>query len=193
MAFGMRSLSTLLKKIGWFYLIAYLLCFSFFSAQMYKLVQKLVFPTNTHTFVKEVPLKDMDFPLDVKICVNPSMNRTALKAYGYDTPGDYIAGSSFDSSMISWGGLGGNTSWANAREVFNAVKLNLTKGILKSIIIKNHDDILWPVKISMDQMFQINRLHACHIWSLDHPHVKSNEERFRGTKSLTFYFNEMTF
>ena len=121
MAFGMRSLSTLLKKIGWFYVIAYFLCFSFFSAQMYKLVQKLVFPTNPHTYVKEVPLKDMNFPLDVKICVNPSMNRTALKAYGYGTPVDYIAGSSFEknlasnSSMISWGGLSGNnTSWANA-------------------------------------------------------------------------------
>ena len=166
---------------------------------MYKLVQKLVFPTNTHTFVKEVPLKDMDFPLDVKICVNPSMNRTALKAYGYDTPGDYIAGSSFDktlrsnSSIISWGGLGGNnTSRANAREVFNAIKMNLTEGILKGILINNYDDILWPGNISMDQMFQINRLHACHIWSLDHPYLKSNEERFRGTKSLTFYFNEMT-
>ena len=202
MAFGMRSLSTLLKKIGWFYLIAYLLCFSLFSAQMYKLVQKLVFPTNTHTFVKEVPLKDMDFPLDVKICVNPSMNRTALKAYGYGTPVDYIAGSSFEknlasnSSMISWGGLSGNnTSWANAREVFNAVKLNLTEGILKEMVlmINNYDDILfWPGPISMDQMFQINRLHACHILSLDHPHLKSNEEHFRGIKSLTFSFNEMT-
>ena len=44
----------------------------------------------------------------------------------------------------------------------------------------------------MDQMFQINRLHPCHILSLDHPPLKSNEERFRGTKSLTFSFNEMT-
>ena len=68
----------------------------------------------------------------------------------------------------------------------------LTEGILKEILINNYDDILWPGKFSMDQMFHINRLHACHLLSLDHPHLKSNEEHFRGMKSLTFYFNEMT-
>ena len=84
MAFAMRSFSTLLKKIGWLHLFVQLLCISFFSVQMYKLVENLVVPTKTHTYVREVPLKDMDFPLDLKICVNPSMNQTDVKEFGYE-------------------------------------------------------------------------------------------------------------
>ena len=58
MAFAMRSFSTFLKKIEWLHLFAYLLCTSFFSVQMYKLVENLLVPTKTHTYVKEVPLKE---------------------------------------------------------------------------------------------------------------------------------------
>ena len=156
MAFAMRSFSTLLKKIGWFYLLAHLLCISFFFVQMYNLVQNLVVPTKTHTYVREVPLKNMDFPLDLKICLNPSMNQTAVKEFGYEDIPAYIIGTSWvqflssNFSMVSWGGFGhNNTSLVNATQVFNAVKLRSFDNLNASMIIANHDDIMTGKSLSM--------------------------------------------
>ena len=57
--------------------------------------------------MKEVPLKDVDFPLDIKICVKPSMNKTALKMFGYEDVQDYIVGliSRSNYSLIGWGAI----------------------------------------------------------------------------------------
>ena len=41
-------------------------------------------PTTTRTWEEEVPLKDMDFPLAVKVCVIPWFNQSALVEMGYD-------------------------------------------------------------------------------------------------------------
>ena len=99
-----------LKKAGWVHLLSllsYILCISFFSAQMVRLVENLVVPKMTHTSVKEVPLKDIDFPLDLKLCVRPSMNSAALEGFGYEKAGlHYVSGSSSRTnySYIGWGG-----------------------------------------------------------------------------------------
>ena len=80
------------KKAGWLHLLAHMICICIFSAQTYKLVENLIVPTLSHTYTKEVPLKDLDFPHDIKICVKPSMNKTALKMFGYEDVPDYIVG-----------------------------------------------------------------------------------------------------
>ena len=193
----MRSFSTLLKKIGWLHLFVQLLCISFFSVQMYNLVQNLVVPTKTHTFVREVPLKDMDFPLDLKICVNPSMNQTAVKEFGYEDVTEYIIGASWaqfltsNFSLISWGGLGGNsTSLANATQVFDAVKLRADDNLNATMIITNLDDIMIVKNLSMADYVQINPLHACHILTFDHENLKSLQKDSVGMKSLMISFND---
>ena len=95
-----------LKRVGWIYMLAHILCISFFSVQMFKLIDNLVSPTKTYTSIRDVPLKDIDFPLDIKICVTPSLNITALKEFGYKDTVDYIMGASSWSnySSIGWGG-----------------------------------------------------------------------------------------
>ena len=193
----MRSFSTLLKKIGWLHLFVQLLCISFFSVQMYNLVQNLVVPTKTHTYVREVPLKDMDFPLDLKICVNPSMNQTAVKEFGYEDIPAYIIGTSWDQffssnlSMVSWGGLGhNNTSLANATQVFNAVKLRADDKLNATMIITNYNDIMTVKNLSMADYVQINPLHACHILTFDHENLKSLQKDSVGMKSLMISFND---
>ena len=136
----------------------------------------------------------MDFPLDVKICVHPSMKQTAVKEFGYEDIPAYIIGTSWaqflssNLSMISWGWLGGNsTPLANASEVFKAVKLNLIKGIVIHMYIDTYDDILWYANLSMNQLVQINRLHACHILTFD----KKEETTLAAMKNLWIIFNEM--
>ena len=99
-----------LRKVGWLHMLAYILCISFFSVQIFKLVDSLLSPTKTYTSIKEVPLKDIDFPLDIKICVTPSLDIAVLKEFGYDDTGDYAIGTSSKSnhSSIGWGGYDHN-------------------------------------------------------------------------------------
>ena len=95
-----------LRKVGYFNLLVHILCISFFSYQTIRLVPNIISPTKTHTSVKQELLKDIDFPLDIKICVDPAVNLTALKGFGFDGAEEYIAGSSWRSkfSLYGWGG-----------------------------------------------------------------------------------------
>ena len=71
----------------------------------------------------------MDFPLDIKICVTPSLNSTALKEFGYEKTDHYLFGSSSRSnySSIGWGGLDHTgRNMTSAREALNVAKLNIT-------------------------------------------------------------------
>ena len=94
----------LFKKARWVEVLAYLICICFFTGQTYKLVENLVAPTMTHTYVRELPLKDIDFPLDIKICVRPSLNSTALNYFGYNDTYQYILGFNSNLSHFGWGG-----------------------------------------------------------------------------------------
>ena len=129
-----------LKKAGWLHLLAHMICICLFSAQTYKLVENLIVPALSHTYTKEVPLKDLDFPLDIKICVKPSMNKTALKMFAYEDVQGYIVGliSRSNYSPVGWSGHSQNIkgSFASAREIFNAIKLNLTKEVIYKYICK---------------------------------------------------------
>ena len=106
MACSIRSFFEAVKKVGYFNLLAHILCISFFSYQTFRLVPNIISPIKTHTSVKQELLKDIDFPLDIKICVEPAVNLTALESFGYDDIEEYIAGSSFRSnlSLYGWGG-----------------------------------------------------------------------------------------
>ena len=90
---GIRSFFEALREVKWFQILLHLFCFSFFSVQLVHLLQNAVKPSQTHTYVEEVPFREMDFPLDIQICENPAMNMTALKELGYeDGVFDYIIG-----------------------------------------------------------------------------------------------------
>ena len=149
-------------------MLAHIICISIFSVQMFKLIDNLVSPTKTYTSVKEVPLKDIDFPLDIKICVTPSLNITVLKGFGYNSTTEYGMGISSRSnqSSVGWGGHGHNGgSLTSAREVFHKAKLNVTRNLLKEVQIATHELIL--VTLSEASFVGINRLHDCHILNLD--------------------------
>ena len=56
--------------------------------------------------MSDVQLKDMDFPLNIKVCVKPGFNRTALKDLGYRDEADFILGRSIYNryGIVGWGG-----------------------------------------------------------------------------------------
>ena len=61
-------------------------------------------------------------PLDIKICVDPAVNLTALKGFGYDGAEGYIAGSIFRSnlSLYGWGGHKGVQKVQNIARITKA-------------------------------------------------------------------------
>ena len=70
----------------------------------------------------------MDFPLDIKICVRPSLNSTILNNFGYNNSFYYIYGIDSDASYFGWGGHSNTTmgkALASAKEVLEEAKLNL--------------------------------------------------------------------
>ena len=55
----------------------------------------------THTEVQNVPLKDMDFPLDIKICVKPFLKTSILNQFGYESPATYAVGAK-SRGLMTW-------------------------------------------------------------------------------------------
>ena len=81
--------------------LAHLLCLSVFLVQLIKLIPAYISPTMTYTVVENKPLRDMEFPLDIKICVKPILDSTVLRSYGYTHPSFYSMGV-FDELDTSW-------------------------------------------------------------------------------------------
>ena len=163
---------------------------------MFQLIQILpnyFSPTLTHTEVKEVPLRDMDFPLDFKICLRPSaFNETALKELGYGDSGHYILGKSkFNESIhiIGWGGHSSNESSLvkNASEVLNAVKSDWTKQPLVSYVwvTTNSGDIIDNLALNV-RLENINWITECLLLYVS----TIEQETERGMKGIGIFLNE---
>ena len=107
----------------------FLFCSCLFLVQLFRILPNYLYPITTNTVVKNVPLKNMDFPLDFKVCFQPAVfNETALRSYGYEDMVAYINGirNYYDSTaLIGWGGHG-NQPGGNASEVLHAAKKDWT-------------------------------------------------------------------
>ena len=141
-------------------------CLSFFQSS--KLLSPLFTPKMTHT----VPLKNMDFRLDIKICVKPFLRTSILKQLGYiiyESPATYAVGARSREAMtlVDWGGHNNNLGVvSSAKEVLEAARKNLTN-ILHSVSI----DVLFHLKKPCCQ---------CQSWGTTDPSI---EMRY---KSSTF-------
>ena len=146
--------------------IVYAVCISLFSIQTYNLVQNLVAPTMTHTYAKEVPLKEIDFPLEMKICVSPSLNVTALKGFGYYNVYNYTMGLHSNHSRIGWGG-GSSGDQVSAAEILEATRLDIAKKFVKRLGISSQGGSWKFLNLSEDaNLTRINPVHDCHILNL---------------------------
>ena len=54
--------------------LTFFFCFSLFTFQLFGLLKSWLSPTTTNTYVEEVPLESMDFPLEIILCVKPGLN-----------------------------------------------------------------------------------------------------------------------
>ena len=99
---NMQNLRLLFCRISLARSLVYLFCTSLFLYQLIKLLPSYFAPTLTHTEVAQMQLKDIDdFPLNIKVCVRPGLNKTALKQLGYVDKVMFIMGrSQLNGSLI---------------------------------------------------------------------------------------------
>ena len=166
---------------------ANLVCTSFFFYQLSELLPTYFTPTMTYTEVKNVELKDMDFPLDFKICVSPLFNTTALGQFGYEHVAWYKMGVNSDGSLIGWGGHDNNFgAMANAEQLLKDVRNEVTSNIFNHVYIKpvnykgNGKNI--TDKISLDR---INWLEECLLLNLSR-----TMELLNGMQQLVIFVNK---
>ena len=137
-------------------------------------------------------MRDMDFPLDFKICLRPSaFNETAIKELGYADSAHYIFGKSkFNESshILGWGGHSNESSVVkNASEVLNAVQRDWTKQPLFSYIWVTTDaDEMIDNLVQNVRLKNINWIAECLLLNMS----TIEQEPLRGMKAIGIFFNE---
>ena len=72
----------------------YFICFVAFGIQLGNLIGNYINPTITNTNVEKRELKEIGFPLVLKICVRPGFNMTAIQDAGYTGDRAFFLGQS---------------------------------------------------------------------------------------------------
>ena len=109
--------------------------------QVSHLIRDVLKPTKTLTNVEEVKLQDFDFPINLKICLRPGFNVTALQKLGYQNFPFYVLGlSKFNSSLFGWGGhTNDSRGVTSAIGVLDAIKTN-ARDVIKIINVVTQED-----------------------------------------------------
>ena len=178
----------MLGKVRWVSLLIYLFCGCLFLSQFRQNLLSYLYPTLTNTDVKEVPLEDMDFPLDFKVCFEPArFNKTALKSFGYEDMYSYIRGNNNHTlpDAVGWGGYDNRSVQVkNASEVLHAVKKDWTKSqIMSRLNIFPHPGYDTNIDITL---LRINWLANCYLLNIG----MVEKDHLKRMKSLVMYFNE---
>ena len=80
---------------------------AFLTVQLALIFERYVRPQTTRTWEEKVPLKDLEFPLVIKVCVILGFNQTALQEVGYRDTFAYFVGledQEGSSRLYGWAG-----------------------------------------------------------------------------------------
>ena len=177
----------------WIWALAYFFSTSLFFVQLFKLLPNYFAPTMTYTEVTNVPLKDIDFPLDFEICLKPLLNRTALQEFGYLSQFHYTVGANLDNTLIGWAGHNStlcaghknNSAAASAEEVLKAARMNVTKHILSGVYISTFGGNSTANLVYTVTLDKINWLYEC--FTLNLSNVRRTD--LNGMEGVAIYFN----
>ena len=185
----------LFGQINWARGLVHLFCTALFLYQLAKLLPSYFDPSLTNTVVSEMQLKDVDFPLNIKVCVRPGLNKTALKELGYLDKAMFIVGRSrFNGSLIGWGGhsnqsIGQRGSLRSAAEVVRMTKIERKGNLLLNFTIntnseKTEEDLANNL-VKKVTLQEVNVAHDCHILNLS----KMGKE-LKGLRMVAMLFNQ---
>jgi hypothetical protein len=146
-------------------------------------------PSVTNPVVKEMKLKNMDFPVVFKICVTPGFNLTALNAMGYDDVLDYLLGiSKYNSTILGWAGHT-NTSrvQGSVAGVLRKVRAHTVEEVISQIELYGIDDVDYSIHLSNVHLGRVNYQDNC--YTLD---IASNADvKEHGVKQLYITFKSL--
>ena len=172
----------------WIWALAYFFSTSLFFVQLFKLLPNYFAPTMTYTEVTNVPLKDIDFPLDFEICLKPLLNRTALQEFGYLSQFHYTVGANLNNTLIGWGGHQSNNSRGvtSAEEVLKAARANVTTNCLSNVHISTHSGNATGNLVDRVSLDKINWIYEC--FSLNLSNVDKSD--MNGMEGIAVNFNQ---
>ena len=152
----------------WFDMLFKLFCLVAVIVQLGFNLQGFLQPKFPTTRVKDVALKDLDFPLIFKICVQPGFNQTALYEVGYSGLLEYFKGKSrFNGDVFGWAGhTSDNRTWGGVAETFEKVGINSVGKLMDGVWVKlNTEEYL---RLPGDQVYlgRINYPHNCYTLNL---------------------------
>jgi hypothetical protein len=125
------------SSVQWHWVILTLACTTALLVQLGLVIRGYVAPTLTNTRVEQQDLKDMDFPLIFKICVDPGFDQTAIFEAGYRNTWEYFIGRNrFNSSIVGWAGHT-NTSGVqgSVQEILSRIKQHSIRDVFEYIDI----------------------------------------------------------
>ena len=179
----------LVNPVKWIWALAHLFCISVFAVQLYSLLPSYLSPTMTFTEVRDVELKDLDFPFDFVLCVHPLLNDTTLKQLGYNDSIHYKYGrSKFNSSFVGWGGHTEQFgTLSNATEVLRLARIDVRE-LLKRVDIFRHSknntgNINIFSKIILEKVSWVD---DCHVLNMS----KVDAEDMKDVRMITFSMSE---
>ena len=156
--------------------LAFSVCAIIVSAQFYHFVQNMISPTTTNTYVEEIQLEDLDFPLNILLCVKPTLSHTNLWKIGFNDTFDYIVGNTNRTdNSYSWGDRGWPSK--SAKDVVN----QLRPAYAKSLPIKRVYGNNTKTKLNLTR---INWLESCHL--LNFSDVEANFGRNKKENFINF-------
>ena len=144
------------------------------------------FPSLLNTDTSEVDLKDIEFPLTIKICAEPGFNETAIKEAGYKKTSYYFKGiSRFNSSLVGWAGHTEDFGVkGSVEEVHEKVRSHKVEDVIQEIVIDfNRDDRLY-LPLKQTNLPRVNYPHNC--YTLDLSSVPGIQNK--SIKTLGFLF-----
>ena len=175
-------------KVRWVSVLVHLFCTGLFLYQFGQILPRYVHPTLTNTEVNEVPLKDMDIPIDILVCIQPvGLNDALLKSFGYENLYFYLKGTSGHtlSGYHGWGGYDNQSIQVkSASEVLHAAKKDWAiSQVLTNFYILPHPGDLTNLNVSLQR---VNWIDTCYLLNLD----MIENDHLKGMKTFAMYFDQ---
>ena len=174
----------------WLWCTVNFICVLAASIQLFFILVSFVNPNQLNTDTSELALKEIEFPLDIKICAEPAFDESAIVDAGYGSGEwsqyDYFTGRSrFNGSIFGWAG---HTPQAgpvgSVEEVLDKVRKHKVADIVEFVQFHFNNEKSLNVTAHLNR---VNYPQNCYTVNLTHMSKASAESK--GVRTLRMSFN----
>ena len=154
--------------------------------QLVFIIANYINPVQLNTIASEIALKDIDFPLDIKICAEPAFNESAIFEAGYERKiyKYFIGRSRFNKTVVGWAGHTKDYGTVGSvEEVLDKVRNHKVDDVIKGISFNFENETLDDILVTA-HLNRVNYPQNCYTVNL----TKLNKARRETMKTLWMYF-----